>query len=452
VDDQEFVREGLKETLSRAGYSVTTCAGGQEALTALSEGDASVLITDLRMPEVSGMELLEKARRMDEALPVIMITAFATVENAVEAMKKGAFDYIMKPFNADAIEITVGKAVQHRRLMAENEYLRDELAGQFRLEDFVGESEPMRQTFEQLRRLAPTDSTVLIRGESGTGKELAAGAVHHLSDRADRPLIRVNCAALSAGLLESELFGHEKGAFTGADRRRVGRFELAGDGTILLDEISEMDLNLQGKLLRVLQEKEYERVGSSETVQTDARVIATSNRNLEAAIEEGTFRQDLFYRLNVVPLVLPPLRERKEDIPLLVEHFIGRHAGRIGRKVTGVSEGALTLLARYDWPGNVRELENIVERAIVLGRDELISPDEIAPSLSGAARPEGGAPAPAAAPDFRPRPLAEVEKEHVYRMLAHFENHRQKTAAALDISERSLRDRLKRWKEEDGEG
>jgi DNA-binding NtrC family response regulator len=441
VDDQEFVREGLCETLSRAGYGVEACESGEEALHALSEGDAAALVTDLRMPGMSGMELLERARRMDQTLPVIMITAFATVENAVEAMKKGAYDYIMKPFNADAIEVTVAKALRHRRLLAENDYLRGELNRQWSAGAFVGEAAPMAAVYEQIERIAPADSTVLVRGETGTGKELAAGAIHAMSPRAERPLVRVNCAALSAGLLESELFGHEKGAFTGADRKRVGRFELAEGGTILLDEISEMDLGLQGKLLRVLQEKQYERVGSSQTQETDARVIATSNRDLEHAIEEGTFRRDLFYRLNVVPLTLPPLRERKEDIPLLVKHFLEKHAPRTGRSVRDVSPEAIELLRSYHWPGNVRELENIVERALVLGRGELLEAGEIALGL-------GSAPQTPAAPDTgEPATLADVEREHVYRVLERFDGHRQKTADALGISERSLRDRLKRWKE-----
>ncbi|MHC4883541.1 MAG: sigma-54-dependent transcriptional regulator [Planctomycetota bacterium] len=454
VDDQEFVREGLRETLSRAGYTPVTCESGEEALTRLSEGDASVLITDLRMPGMSGLELLEKARRMEPDLPVIMVTAFATVENAVEAMKLGAFDYVMKPFKADSIEVVVAKAVAHRRLVAENEYLKGELSQRWDPANLVGESGVMSTLRSTIEQVAASEATVLIRGETGVGKEVVAGAIHGLGPRGDKPFIRVNCAALSAGLLESELFGHEKGAFTGADRRRVGRFELAEDGTILLDEISEMDLGLQGKLLRVLQEKEYERVGSSDTITTNARVLATSNRNLEHSIEAGEFRQDLFYRLNVVPVEIPPLRERKEDLEVLVNHFIARHSPGGTCKVSGIDTGAVELLGRYEWPGNVRELENIIERAIVLGAsgssDGLIRAEHIAPSL-GMGGAAVAAPVEGAAPIvFEPRPLLEVEQEHIDRMLAHFDGHRQKTAVALGISERSLRDRLKRWKEAAG--
>jgi DNA-binding NtrC family response regulator len=445
VDDQEFVREGLNATLSMAGYNVVTCESGQEALVALSEGNASVLITDLRMPEMSGLELMEKALRMDEALPVIMVTAFATVENAVEAMKKGAYDYVMKPFNADAIEVVVAKAIAHRRLVAENEYLKGELKQKFSNDNFIGQSAAMKQVFSQISSIAASNSTVLIRGESGTGKELVAGAIHMQSARSARPFVRVNCAALSAGLLESELFGHEKGAFTGAESKRTGRFELAEGGTLLLDEVSEMDLSLQGKLLRVLQEKEYERVGSSETVNTDVRVLATSNRKLEDSIKSGEFREDLFYRLNVVPVELPPLRERKDDIAPLVEYFIRKHGANGQVKVTGISDDALGVLKSYDWPGNVRELENIIERAIVLGGEAIIKPENIA---SGISKTTGVVASVLSSQGFEVKPLIDIEKDYVKRVLDYFDGHRQKTANALDISERSLRDRLKRWSKE----
>ncbi len=444
VDDDPFMREGLMETLSQSAFELMEFESAADALEAVADGSAALLITDMRMPEMDGMELLRQAKRLDPKLPVVMMTAFATVETAVEAMKRGAFDYIMKPFKAEQIEVVVEKALEHRRLLAENEYLRDELAKRFRLSDFVGESAAMESVFARIRQIAPSNATVFVRGESGTGKELAAHAIHAQSPRREKPFVRVNCAALSAGVLESELFGHEKGAFTGADKRRIGRFEMAAGGTILLDEVSEMDLNLQGKLLRVLQEREFERVGSSETIAADVRVVASSNRDLEASIEEGAFRQDLYYRLNVVSVELPPLSEHKDDIPGLVTHFIDKYNRENGTRVKGISDQALQLLVDYDWPGNVRELENIVERAIVLGPGPTLEAEHLAPGLERAPGrvAEGRADTP-----FEPRPLDEVEREHVLRVLAFHDGHRQKSANALGISERSLRDRLKRWRD-----
>ena len=446
VDDDEFMREGLVQTLEAHPYRIEAFDNPRRALEAIADVPPSLVITDMRMPEMDGLELLDKALRIQPGLPVVMITAFATVETAVNAMKRGAFDYIMKPFQAEEIEVVVEKALAHRRMLMENEYLKRELASTFAPQDFVGSSGGMREVFAQIDRIAPSPSTVLIRGESGTGKELVARCLHANSDRRDKPFIRVNCAALSAGLLESELFGHEKGAFTGADRQRIGRFELAEGGTILLDEISEMDLALQGKLLRVLQEREYERVGSSETIKADVRILATSNRNLEDAIRAGTFRQDLFYRLNVVPIALPPLRTRRDDIADLARHFIRKHAAAGAGRVKDIAQDAVELLMRYDWPGNVRELENIIERAIVLNREEIIRPEHLAAGL-GAMTSSG---ATNVGPDesFAVRPLIEIEREYVGRVLRHLDGHRQNTAQALGISERSLRDRLKRWKEE----
>ena len=322
VDDDEYMREGLVETLDSPEFSVVSFDNAAAALDEISDGSASILLTDLRMPEMDGMELLAQVKRLDPKLPVVMMTAFATIETAVEAMKKGAFDYIMKPFKAEEIDVVVTKALEYRRLVAENEYLRKELGKKFSLSDFIGDCAEMKGLFEKIRQIAPSTATVFIRGESGTGKELVARAIHSQSPRRDKPMVRVNCAALSAGVLESELFGHERGAFTGADKRRIGRFEMADGGTIFLDEVSEMDLALQGKLLRVLQEKEFERVGSSETISANVRILASSNRDMEKAIEEGSFRQDLYYRLNVVNVELIPLRRRKGDIRALVKHFI----------------------------------------------------------------------------------------------------------------------------------
>ncbi len=444
VDDDEFMREGVQEALAEGVYEVCAFGNAAEALEAVVDGSAALLLTDMRMPGMDGMELLENARRNDPKLPVVMMTAFATVETAVEAMKKGAFDYIIKPFEADQLEVVVKRAVEHRRLLAENEYLKSELAERWSLDDFVGVSEAMKTVGEKIRQVAASTATVFIRGESGTGKELVARAVHAQSPRRERPLVRVNCAALSAGVLESELFGHEKGAFTGADRRRIGRFEMAEGGTIFLDEVSEMDLGLQGKLLRVLQEKEFERVGSSETIRADVRILASSNRDLEKAIEEGVFRQDLYYRLNVVSVDLPPLRARKEDIVPLVRHFIEKHNRESGTRVSAIADEAVALLQAYDWPGNVRELENIVERAIVLNRGETIEAQHIAAGLE---RAPGRSLAGGVEKTFAPRPLEEVERGHVMKMLDYHGDHRARTAQALGISERSLRDRLKRWKE-----
>ena len=447
VDDDEFMREGLEETLDDGDYLLESFENAENAIEALSDGSASILITDMRMPGMSGMELLERVKKVDPKLPVIMMTAFATIETAVEAMKKGAYDYIMKPFDAAQIEVVVQKALEHRRLLVENEYLKNELASRWTVSDFIGETSAMKEAFDKIRQIALSSATVFIRGESGTGKELVARSIHAQSPRRDKPLVRVNCAALSAGVLESELFGHEKGAFTGADRRRIGRFEMADGGTIFLDEVSEMNLNLQGKLLRVLQEKEFERVGSSQTIKADVRILASSNRDMEDAITEGTFRQDLYYRLNVVNVELPPLRDRKEDIAKLVEYFIAKYNANEGTHVEGVSEESLKILMLHDWPGNVRELENLVERAIVLGNGSILSDSVIKASIEKAPGVSGKESAAMTGVIFEPKKLEEIEREHIMRMLEYFGNHRANTAQALGISERSLRDRIKRWKE-----
>ncbi|MCC8165130.1 MAG: sigma-54 dependent transcriptional regulator [Planctomycetes bacterium] len=456
VDDDEFMRDSLMEALSRPELQVVGFGLASEALAAVSDGSASLLLTDMRMPEMDGMELLQEAKRLDPNLPVVMMTAFATIETAVLAMKRGAFDYVMKPFKAEEIDLVVNRALEHHRLLTENEYLKDELAKKFRLGDFVGKSPAMKAVFEEIRQAAPTSATVFIRGESGTGKELVARSVHAQSPRRNKPLVKVNCAALSAGVLESELFGHEKGAFTGADKRRIGRFEMADGGTLFLDEVSEMDLALQGKLLRVLQEKEFERVGSSETISVDVRILASSNRDLEKSIEDGSFRQDLYYRLNVISVELPPLRERKTDIPALARHFLERYRQEEGVRVREISEEAMDLLTRYDWPGNVRELANIMERLIVLGRSDVIEAAQVENALPKSAAKalgrsgQGGASAGGAAPEagpFAPRPLEDVGREFIVETLKHFGGARAKSAEALSISERSLRDRLKRWQE-----
>ena len=365
VDDQDMMRDSLAQILVRDGHEVVAATDGAAAVARLGAARFDLLITDLRMPKMTGLELLAEAKRLRPDIPVVLMTAFATVANAVEAMKLGAYDYIQKPFNGDEIKLLVDRTLEHSRLRLENQAYRSmtEIGAPRPL---IGDSSAMDQVRQKIEMIARSNATVLIRGESGTGKEIVARAIHVASTRRDRPMLAVNCAALSENLLESELFGHEKGAFTGADKLRRGRFELADGGTLMLDEISEIAAALQAKLLRVLQESCFERVGSSLTQQVDVRVIATTNRNLERCVEEGDFRRDLFYRLNVVPIEIPPLRNRLEDIPDLCRHFIHQASKREKAPFRHIESEAISLLQHYDWPGNVRELQNIIERAVVL--------------------------------------------------------------------------------------
>ncbi|HVR85719.1 MAG TPA: sigma-54 dependent transcriptional regulator, partial [Planctomycetota bacterium] len=380
IDDEAILRDAAVEALSRKGHAIEAFDSGRPALDAFAQSGFDLVISDLRMPGMDGVAVLEEAKRVAPDVPFIIVTAFGTVETAVGAMKKGAYDFIIKPYKLEELEALVARALEHRLLSVENEVLRVR----------VGDAEAPRAVWsaatrdilELLERAAQSDATVLISGESGTGKEVAARTLHDLSRRRAAPVLCVNCAALSAGLLESELFGHEKGAFTGADRMRRGRFELADGGTLLLDEVSEIDPPLQAKLLRVLQERSFDRVGSSQTRRADVRVIATTNRDLPAEVEKGRFRQDLYYRLNVLPVRLRPLRERREEIPMLVDHFLKKHKKRVSR-------GAMSRLCGYGWPGNVRELANIVERAAVLSASDEISGELIAPWLVGSAPAAG---------------------------------------------------------------
>ncbi|MFH1022451.1 MAG: sigma-54 dependent transcriptional regulator [Planctomycetota bacterium] len=441
IEDTDIMRDSLKETLSRAGYRVSAHAQPRKALEALAEGGFDCVLTDLKMPEMDGLEVLEAVKGRQPDLPVVLITAHGTVETAVRAMKLGAADYVTKPFKADDIERVVGRVIELRRVLVENEVLRRELGDRRESTEIVGESAPVNALRRDIERVGASAATVLIQGESGVGKELVARAIHEASPRKDKPFLAVNCAALSAGLLESELFGHEKGAFTGADRMRRGRFELADGGTILLDEVSEIETHLQGKLLRVLQERVFERVGSSLPRKADVRVLATTNRDLAAHVKAGKFREDLFFRLHVVPLRVPPLRERKGDIPLLVKHFLGRF-GATGRNVDGK---ALALLAAYDWPGNVRELANAVERAVVLSAEPALSVENFELRLlpggekGGAVFREGVA-------------LADIERRAIREALAHFDGHRQKTAAALGIGLRTLTNKINEMKAQNALG
>src|SRR5215468_10971628 len=381
VDDEKSMRDLLSITLEKEGYDVETAAGGELAIEMLHREMVDAVITDLRMPKVDGLQVLRAAKESSPDIAVIVITAVASTETAVEAMKLGAYDYITKPFKLDEVNLIVRNALERKRLRDENLYLRRQLETQHRFENIIGKSNRIAEVFDIIRKIADSPSTAMITGESGTGKELVARAIHFNSFRRDKPFVSVNCGAIPEGLMESELFGHVRGAFTGAIANKVGLFSAAEGGTLFLDEITEIPALLQVKLLRAIQLREIRRVGDTKDIKTDVRLIAASNRDLEGAVQEGVLREDLFYRLNVIPIQLPPLRERREDIPLLIAHFLQKFSKELGKDVRGVSPEALAVLERYHWPGNIRELENVIERAIVLGNGETIEVDALPPNV-----------------------------------------------------------------------
>ncbi|HEX6728169.1 MAG TPA: sigma-54 dependent transcriptional regulator [Nitrospira sp.] len=387
VDDDPAVRDVLQEALMQEEYSVSTAEDGAAAIQAVKDSVVHIVITDFQLPDIDGLKIIDRLAKLDSKIIPIMMTGFGTIETAVRAMKSGAFDFITKPFDLEAAAAVVRKAAEFLRLRQENHLLRKVVRDQYRLEQLVGASQPIQEVMEFVKKVADSDSTVMIQGESGTGKELVARMLHFNSFRKDRPLVPVNCGAIPENLLESELFGHEKGAFTGATHSRMGRFELANGGTIFLDEIGEMSLPLQVKLLRVLQEREFERVGGSRTIHVDVRIVAATNQDLETLVEEKRFRKDLFYRLNVIPIVIPPLRERRSDIPLLIDHFLTRFNQSKHTEISGLAPDAIRTLTEYDWPGNIRELENMIERLVVLKKRGVLSigdlPEKICRRSSG---------------------------------------------------------------------
>ena len=436
VDDESLVRDFLREVLKAEDYEVLTAEDGLSALKEVERDGIDLVITDVRMPKLNGIDLLKEVKKRSPSTLVVVITAYGTIENAVEAMKNGACDYITKPLSPEQIKLAIQKASQHKNLLNENRYLRSEVSQRYNFEQLIGRSPQMRRVYEMIDRVAPTNATVLIQGESGTGKELVARAIHYRSPRKDKPFVKVNCAALPEDLLESELFGHERGAFTGAVSKREGRFELADRGTLLLDEISETSPAFQAKLLRVLQEQEFERVGGSKTIKVDVRVIATTNKDLKQAIREGKFREDLYYRLNVLPIYLPPLRERKEDIPLLVQHFLEKYSRQNGLRIKSLSKKCLDMMMQYEWPGNVRELENVIERAVVMSEGETIFPENI--SLSS--------PVQKMSLSFPEEiTLEEMEKRLILHTLQRTGGNRTEAAKILGISVRTVRNKLKKY-------
>ena len=441
VDDHAQARESMGDALRGAGHQVDCCSSAAEAIQVVQRESYDCIVTDLRMPGMSGLELIVHLEQRRYAAQVVMVTAHASVASAVEAMRHGAFDYIEKPFDVDQLEQLVAQAIRHGR-MVRPETSPAQSTSPFQAPLMIGSSRPMQALRERIAQVAPTPETVLITGESGTGKELVARAIHAASGRHSAAWVSVNCPVLSAHLLESELFGHEQGAFTGADRPRTGRFELADGGTLLLDEVTEIDLPLQAKLLRVLQERSFERVGSSQTIAVDVRVLATTNRDLGAHVADGRFREDLYYRLAVVPIHVPSLRERNEDIPALIEHFLLRSADRLNRKPCTLDAAAMELLVQYPWPGNVRELENIMTRASVLHCGSPMTREELSRWLS----PGPGRNEPASAPAVPVGlSLEQMERKMIEATLERFAGHRAKTAKALGIGVRTLSGKLRQY-------
>ena len=442
VDDDSYVRESTEEILRRKGYQVDTSANGKDALVLLDEADFDLILSDIKMPEMDGIELLAAAKGKYPDIHVIMMTAFGSVDNAVEAMRKGAYDYIQKG-SADPteIELVVERALKYQDSQRENKRLRSELQDKYSFNNMIGKAHNMEQVFDLIDTVADSRATVLVTGESGTGKELVARALHYNSSRRSAPFIRLNCAALPKDLMESELFGHEKGAFTGAIKQTRGRFEMADGGTLLLDEISEIDPALQAKLLRVLQEREFERIGSTQTIKVDVRIVATTNRDLQKEVEAGNFREDLYYRLNVIEMGLPPLRERKEDIPALVQNFVAKYNEENGKRVTGVADETLDALLAYDWPGNIRELENYTERAVVVARGEALAPDYYPPRLTSGppGRDDGGI--------HVGMTVHEMERRLIMKTLESCQGNRTEAAGMLGISTRTLRNKLHEYGE-----
>lgn len=442
IDDEKNIREGLAACLEMEGYKVILANNGKTGLACLRKGDIDLIITDLRMPEIGGEEILVKVVLENSGIPVIILTGHGSIDSAVDAMRNGAYDFLTKPINLDQLTLIVKRALKGRELEIEHKELLAETNARKSFESIIGKSAEMQKIFEMVRKVADSKASVLITGESGVGKELIADALHNLSARKDMPFIKVHCAALSENLLESELFGHEKGAFTGAISRKRGRFELASSGTIFLDEIGEIDQNVQIKILRVLQDKRFERVGGEETISADIRVIVATNRDLEKEIAEGHFREDLYYRLNVVQIHVPPLRERKDDIPLMVASFLNEFAEENSKRIEGTDARARSALYKFDWPGNIRQLRNCIESAVVICSTPIITLDDLPPSIAGASEidtiaiPSGIT-------------MEEAEKIIIQQNLATNNGNKSKTADALGIGRKTLHRKLDEYNASD---
>ncbi|OPY84387.1 MAG: Transcriptional regulatory protein ZraR [Syntrophus sp. PtaU1.Bin208] len=445
VEDGQSQREMLRDFLRKEGHTVAEAASGEEAVQSVMKGAFDLVLLDYKMPGMDGMQVLREVKRLNPETDVVIITAYGTIETAVDAMKAGAVDYITKPLEFDELLLLIDRVAERRTLLRENEILRRQLKDQgVTTDSIIYSSQKMAALTSMAARVASSRATVLLNGESGTGKELLARLIHQLSPRSSKPIVTVNCGALPESLIESELFGHEKGAFTGASARRIGRFEEADGGTLFLDEIGELTMPVQVKLLRFLQEREFQRVGGNTNIRADVRIISATNRDLEGMVKEGKFREDLFYRLNVVVMSIPPLRERREDIPILIDHFLKRFTAENGKDIAGISSEARDLLMKYDYPGNVRELENIIERAVVIARNEVLSledlpfREEVMAASSGGGIPEEG--------EGKLRSAMEhLERQMIQDAMEKTAYHQTRAAEMLGLSERMLRYKLKKY-------
>ena len=444
VDDDSGHLTTLRTIIGSWGYPVAAADDGETAVAHIHSEPVDLVLMDVRMAHMGGIQALAAIKDYNPAIPVIIMTAYSSVESAVDALKAGAYDYLIKPLDFEVLKLTIERACEHSGLKAENQRLRAQLSADFDMANIIGKSRPMKALMEMLAMVAPSEATVLVTGESGTGKELIARSLHFNSPRKDHPLVVVNCAAITESLLESELFGHEKGAFTGADRLREGRFMQADRGTLFLDEIGETSPPMQAKLLRVLQEREIQRVGGQETLPVDVRIVAATNRILETEVAQGRFREDLFYRLNVMPLNVPPLRDRQEDIPLLAAHFLSAYARQNRKTARGFTPQAMDILLKYDWPGNVRELENTIERAVILMTAEHVTEKQLPLNMVKNHGQTAPFPAVGIHPEH-PRALGDIEKEAILRTLAATGGNKSETARKLGITRKTLHNKLKRY-------
>ncbi len=435
VDDEAIMRDSLTDWLMEEGYEPAAVEDGQKAVKLIRTQPWNVILCDLKMPGMDGIETMKKIKEINKDLPVIIITAYATVNTAVESMKQGAYDYIIKPFDPEEVSHLIRKIISHQELLQENILLRQELKRVYQFRDIVGKNYKMQEIFELIRTVAGSDASVLILGESGTGKELIARAIHYSSPRAEKPFVSVSCSALPETFLESELFGYEKGAFTGAVKDKPGRFEEANRGTLFLDEVGDMKPETQLHLLRVLQEREIRRLGGTGVIKVDVRIISATNKDLERAVKEGSFREDLYYRLNVVTIHLPPLQERKDDIPLLAERFLMKYNIKNNKNLEGISPQAMALLVRYDWPGNVRELENVIERAVVITKHNIIQLEDLPSNIQSFQESKG----------IKPETLKEVEREHILHTLEQNKWNISKTSEVLGIDRSTLYKKIRQY-------